>query len=98
MPKGLRNVGPTFYRITKATLKDQVGRNVLSYVDEIVVASKKKENYISDLTETFTNMREANSSLMQRSAYLKSEGPEKVTRVGMNESQSKFLTGTWPIS
>jgi hypothetical protein len=26
------------------------------------------------------------------------EGPEKATRVGVNESQSKFLVGTWPIS
>jgi hypothetical protein len=29
------------------------------YVDDIVVASKKTTSYISDLTETFTNMREA---------------------------------------
>jgi hypothetical protein len=43
----------------KATLKDQVSRNVLSYVDDIVIASKKRENYISDLAETFTNMHEA---------------------------------------
>jgi hypothetical protein len=42
MPEGLCNAGPMFYRITKATLKDQVGRNVLSYVDGIVVASRKK--------------------------------------------------------
>jgi hypothetical protein len=42
MPEGLYNAGPMFYRITKATLKDQVGRNVLSYVDGIVVASRKK--------------------------------------------------------
>jgi hypothetical protein len=27
-----------------------------------------------------------------------SKGPEKVTRGGVNESQSKFLTKTWPIS
>jgi hypothetical protein len=47
----------------KAALKDQVGRNVLSYVDDIIVASKKKESYISDLSETFTNMREANIKL-----------------------------------
>jgi hypothetical protein len=26
------------------------------------------------------------------------EGPEKATRGGVNGSQSKFLTGTWPIS
>jgi hypothetical protein len=44
MSEGLCNVGPTFCRMTKATLKDQVGRNILSYVDDIVVASKKKES------------------------------------------------------
>jgi hypothetical protein len=62
MPEGLRNTGPTFCRMMKAALKDQVGRNVLSYVDGIVVASKKA-SYISDLTETFTNMREAKLKL-----------------------------------
>jgi hypothetical protein len=43
----------------KATLKEQVGKNVLSYVDDIVMASKKKTSYISDLAETYANMREA---------------------------------------
>jgi hypothetical protein len=57
MSEGLRNAGPTFCRMTKAALKDQVNRNVLSYVDDIVVVSKKKEKYLSDLAETFTNMR-----------------------------------------
>jgi hypothetical protein len=59
MPKGLRNTEPTFCKMTKAALKDQVSRNILSYVDDIVVASKKEETYISDLAETFTNMLEA---------------------------------------
>jgi hypothetical protein len=45
--------------MTKAALKGQVGRNVLSYVDDIIVTSKKKTTYISNLAETFTNMREA---------------------------------------
>jgi hypothetical protein len=53
MPEGLRNVVPTFCRMTKVALKDQVGRNAFSYVDDIVVASKKA-SYISDLIETFT--------------------------------------------
>jgi hypothetical protein len=48
MPKGLCNIGPTFCRMIKAALKDQVDRNVLSYVDNIVIASKKRENYMSD--------------------------------------------------
>jgi hypothetical protein len=63
MTEGLCNAGPTFCRITKVALKDQVGRNVLSYVDDIVVASKKRASYISDLIETFTNIREAKLKL-----------------------------------
>jgi hypothetical protein len=49
--------------MTKATLKDQLDRNVLSYVDDIVVASKEEDNNISDIAETFTNMREARLKL-----------------------------------
>jgi hypothetical protein len=63
MSEGLHNTGPTFHRMMKTTLKDQVGRNVLSYVDDIIVASKKKESYISNLSGTFTNMREGNLKL-----------------------------------
>jgi hypothetical protein len=59
IPEGLRNVGPTLCRMMKVAMKDHVGRNVLSYVDDIVIASKKKDTYISDLAETFTNMHEA---------------------------------------
>jgi hypothetical protein len=63
MLEGLCIVGTAFCRMTKVALKDQVSRNVLSYVDDIVVASKKKIAYISDLIETFANMREARLKL-----------------------------------
>jgi hypothetical protein len=63
MSEGLCNTGPIFCRMMKAALKDQVGRNIFSYVDDIVVASKKKASYISKLTETSTNMREAKLKL-----------------------------------
>jgi hypothetical protein len=49
--------------MTKEVLKDQVSRNVLSNVDDIVVASKKRATYISDLAETFANMHEARLKL-----------------------------------
>jgi hypothetical protein len=42
----------------KAVLKDQVEINVLSYIDDIVVTSKKKDTYIYNLAKTFTNMCE----------------------------------------
>jgi hypothetical protein len=56
MAEGLKNVSPMFCRMTKAILKDQIYRNVFTYVDDIVVASKKKSTQIEDLVETFTNM------------------------------------------
>jgi hypothetical protein len=62
-----------FCRMMKASLKDQVGRNVLSYVDDIVVASRKKDTYISDLAETFTNMRETRLKLNQKNVYSRSQ-------------------------
>jgi hypothetical protein len=42
MPEGLKNAGPTFCRMMKVILKDQMHRNIFAYVDAIVVASKKK--------------------------------------------------------
>jgi hypothetical protein len=63
MPEGLCNIGPTFSRMMKAALKDQVDRNIFSYVDNVIVASKEKASYISNMMETFTNMREAKLKL-----------------------------------
>jgi hypothetical protein len=59
MPEGLKNVGSTFSRLTKSILESQMGRKIFTYVKDIVVASKNKENNLSDLAETFANMHEA---------------------------------------
>jgi hypothetical protein len=59
MPEGLKNAGSTFSWLTKRILEDQMGRNVFTYVDDIVVASKNKQDHLSNLGETFANMHEA---------------------------------------
>jgi hypothetical protein len=59
MSEGLKNAGSTFSRLTKTVLKSQVGRNIFTYVDDIIVASKNKEDHLADLLETFANMRDA---------------------------------------
>jgi hypothetical protein len=59
MPEGLKNVGSTFSRLTKRVLESQVGRNIFTYMDDIVVAGKNKEDHLADLAETFANMRDA---------------------------------------
>ena len=55
VPEGLRNAGCTFNRMIKIVLGDQLGRNISAYVDDVVVRSKKKEDHIQDLHETFAN-------------------------------------------
>jgi hypothetical protein len=52
-----------FCRMTKAILKEQMERNVSTYVDDIVVVSRKKEAQIQDLAKTFANMDKAQLKL-----------------------------------
>jgi ribonuclease HI len=59
MPEGLKNAGSTFPCLTKTVLESQVGRNIFTYVDDIVVASKSKDDHLADLAEKFANMRDA---------------------------------------
>lgn len=44
MPESLNNAGPSFCRMMKAILKDQMYRNVFAYVNDIMVACKKENN------------------------------------------------------
>jgi ribonuclease HI len=59
MPEGLKNAGGSFNRMTVTVIHSQIGRNVLTYVDDIIVKSTKQENHITDLQETFANFRQA---------------------------------------
>src|SRR5947207_8515982 len=57
MPFGLKNAGATYQRAMQRCLHDQLGRNVEAYVDDVVIKSRVKEDLISDISETFTNLR-----------------------------------------
>ncbi|KAK1666241.1 hypothetical protein QYE76_054400 [Lolium multiflorum] len=57
MPFGLKNAGATYQRTMQRCLKDQIGRNVHAYIDDIAVMTRKGSDLISDLTETFENLR-----------------------------------------
>ena len=63
MPEGLKNAGGSFNRMTAKVLHSQIGRNVLTYVDDIIVKSTKQENHVADLQETFANFRQAGLKL-----------------------------------
>jgi hypothetical protein len=63
MPEGLKNAGGSFSRMTVKVLHSLIGRNVLTYVDDIILKSTKQENHITDLQETFANFRQAGLKL-----------------------------------
>jgi hypothetical protein len=56
MPFGLKNAGATYQRCMQACLKEQIGRNVEVYVDDIVITTAKADSLLDDLQETFTNL------------------------------------------
>ena len=53
MPFGLKNVGSTYQRMVTKMFKDQLGKNMEAYIDDMVVKSKVVENHLTDLVETF---------------------------------------------
>jgi len=48
MPEGLRNAGPTFSRMADGVFDKQNGKNLIAFVDDIMVKSDK-ETHNQDL-------------------------------------------------
>jgi hypothetical protein len=65
---GLNNVGATYQWCMQACLKDQIGRNIEVYVDDIVVKTNKVDSSLDDLRETFKTLTTIASSSTRRSA------------------------------
>ncbi|GKV45238.1 hypothetical protein SLEP1_g52347 [Rubroshorea leprosula] len=57
MPFGLKNAGATYQKMVTIVFRAQIGRNLEVYVDDIVVKSLKIEDHLTDLEETFNNLR-----------------------------------------
>jgi hypothetical protein len=43
--------------VCHTVLESQIGRNVEAYIDDIVVKSRKRGDLLSDIEETFDNLR-----------------------------------------
>lgn len=55
MPFHLKNAGGTFQRLMDNIFKEQIGRNLEVYVDDILVRLVKVEFHLQDLKEIFGN-------------------------------------------
>jgi hypothetical protein len=63
MPEGLNNAGGSYSKMNSKLLSSQIGKNVLTYVDDVIVKSTKKENHIADLQEIVANFKKAGLKL-----------------------------------
>ncbi|PKA53699.1 putative mitochondrial protein [Apostasia shenzhenica] len=63
MPFGLKNVGATYQRMIDAVFKNQRGRNLEAYVDDVLVKSRSLSEHLGDLQETLDTLRRYNLKL-----------------------------------
>ena len=60
---GLKNVGATYQWLMSKMFAQQIGRNVQVYVDDMLVKSRREDDHLEDLRETFYTFRFYNMKL-----------------------------------
>ena len=63
MPFGLKNASATYQRLMNKMFAHQIGRNVQVYVDDMLVKSRREDNHLDGLKETFDTLRSYNMKL-----------------------------------
>jgi hypothetical protein len=93
MSFGLKNAGATYQRLMDKAFKDQIGRNLEVYVDDLVIKSRNEADMMKDIQETFNHLR---SILMKLNPKKCSFGMEvgqflgvMVTKEGFNANPDK---------
>ena len=70
MPFGLKNAGATYQRLIDNAFKNQIGRNIEDYVDDILIKSQADNAMLDDIMETFQTLRGINMKLNPSSVAL----------------------------
>ena len=63
MPFGLKNAGATYQRLVDSAFQSQIGRNLEAYVDDMVIKSQSEVTMMTDIAETFDNLRKIKMKL-----------------------------------
>jgi len=54
---GLKNAGATHQRQVNKVFKEQIGKNMEIYVDDMLTKSKKATNHIINLSQSFDQLK-----------------------------------------
>jgi hypothetical protein len=57
MPFGLKNAGVTYQRIMSWVFKDQTGKIIEVYINDMIVKTPEDKDPVADLQETFQQLR-----------------------------------------
>ena len=57
MSFGLRNAGAMYQRLVTIMFRDQLGKSMEAYIDDMVVKSREPETHLDDLRQTFNILR-----------------------------------------
>ena len=57
MPFGLKNAGVTYQRMMSQVFKEQIGRILEVYIDDMIVKTPEDKDPVADLHETFQQLR-----------------------------------------
>ena len=63
MPFDLKNACASYQRLMNKMFAQQIRRNVQVYVDDMLVKSRREEDHLEDLRETFDTLRSYNIKL-----------------------------------
>ena len=63
MSFSLKNAGVTYQRLMNKMFAQQIGRNVQVYVNNMLVKSRREEDHLEDLRETFDTLCSYNMKL-----------------------------------
>nr|GEX43897.1 reverse transcriptase domain-containing protein [Tanacetum cinerariifolium] len=63
MPFGLRNAGATYQRLVDEAFHKQIGRNMEVYMDDLIIKSRREDEIVRDVEETFKTLKEINMKL-----------------------------------
>ena len=63
MPFCLKNAGATYQRLMNKMFEKKIRRNIQVYVDDMLVKSRREDDHLEDLKETFDILRSYNMKL-----------------------------------
>ena len=63
MSFGLKNASATYQMLMNKMFAHQIGRNVQVYIDDMLVKSRREDDHLDDLRETFDILRSYNMKL-----------------------------------